>query len=141
MLIVDTTVLVYAAGREHVFRDPCFRLMSAAAAGALEVRTTVEVIQEFIHVRSRSRGREDALVRGRAYLTLLGPLLPSEETHLRDGLAIFGASYRLGSFDAVLAAVALAHGAVLVSADHAFAGVPSLDHVVPTQESVAALGA
>ena len=99
----------------------------------------MEVIQEFVHVRSRVQGREDAVARARSFAALLGPLLGTDETNLQDGLALYGATSRIGSFDAVLAAVAIANGAVLVSADRAFGTVPGLEHVVPTPEAVAAL--
>ena len=46
----------------------------------------------------------------------------------------------LGASDAVLAAVALAHGAeALVSADRAFTGIDGLNHVVPGEGGFEAL--
>jgi predicted nucleic acid-binding protein len=51
---------------------------------------------------------------------------------LEEGLAIYARKADLGSFDAVLAATAIANGArALLSADTAFASVPGLRHVVP----------
>jgi predicted nucleic acid-binding protein len=139
MVIFDTTVLVYAVGDEHPHREPCRQLVRAAHARVLDARTTVEVVQEFVHVRSRRRDRAEAVARAEAFVELLSPLVVAEEAHLRTGLALFGATSRLGPFDSVLAAIALAHGASLVSADRAFSGVPGLNHVIPTEQAVAEL--
>lgn len=136
MIVVDSTVLVYATGTEHPYRDPCRQLVEAVADGRVAATTTVEVIQEFTHVRARRRSRADAAGLARAYVDLLSPLLPVNADALLTGLDLFGA-HPLGAFDAVLAAAARAGGAhVLVSADSAFADVAGLNHIVPDQQGV-----
>lgn len=138
--MLDTTVLVYATGTHHRFRIPCRRLVDAVADGALTATTTVEVIQEFAHVRSRRRDRTEAAALAAALIDLMAPLLVVAESALRDGLATFAAGTRIGAFDAVLAAAALAAGAeAIVSADTAFAEVPGLNLVIPTDDAVTAL--
>lgn len=63
-------------------------------------------------------------------LRLLGPLLTPGEAELAVGLQLFAEHEGLGMFDAVLAATAMAAGAVgLVSADRAFAGVRGLTYL------------
>ena len=57
MIVIDTTVLSYAVGVEHLLRDPCIRLLRAHADGAIDAATTIEVVQEFVHVRARRRGK------------------------------------------------------------------------------------
>ncbi len=47
MIVLDTTVLVYAKGDRHRFRDPCRELVAAAGEGRIEATTTAEVIQKF----------------------------------------------------------------------------------------------
>lgn len=56
MIVLDTTVLVYATGSGYPLREPGRRLVDAVANGVLTARTTVEVIQEFMHVRARRVG-------------------------------------------------------------------------------------
>lgn len=132
MILLDTTVLVYAKGADHPFRDPCRRLIEAIAQGELEATATVEVLQEFVHVRAQRRARSDAVALGSDYADLLAPLLTVEHEHLRRGLSLFERHERLGAFDAVLAATALDTGvSALVSTDSAFAHVSDLPHVVP----------
>ncbi|MGI8537414.1 MAG: type II toxin-antitoxin system VapC family toxin [Mycobacteriales bacterium] len=140
MIVLDTTVLVYALGSEHPLRTPCRRLIDAVAEGSLRATTTVEVVQELAHVRARRRDRADAAQLAQQFVDLLAPLLPVDETALRSGLALYAGSTRLGAFDAVLAAATLAAGAeALVSADAAFAEVPGLTHVPPTEDGVGQL--
>ena len=140
MIVLDTTVLVYAKGAEHPLRDPCRDLITAVANGHLQATTTVEVIQEFVHVRAQRRDRADAVALGGDYANLLSPLLTLTDEHLRKGLSLFEHTPRLGAFDAVLAATALDAGArALVSADAAFADVAVLPHVIPDAPGIAAL--
>jgi predicted nucleic acid-binding protein len=140
MIVLDTTVLVYAKGSEHPLREPCRDLVDSIAKGAVDATTSVEAIQEFVHVRARRRDRKDAATLGRDYAELLSPLLPVEGRHLRRGLELFERSEGLGAFDAVLAAAAIDAGAVaLVSADNDFAGVPDLAHAFPDAAGIGAL--
>ena len=60
MILLDTTVLVYAVGDAHPLRQPCRQLVEAVRDAHLRATTTTEVIQEFAHVRSRRRPRHDA---------------------------------------------------------------------------------
>lgn len=132
MIVVDTPVLAYALGGEHALRAPSARLLEAVAGGTVEATTTVEVIQEFAHVRARRFPRAEAVRVARAFARLLAPLLPTSEDALERGLSIYERNSSLGSFDSVLAATAIVNGAqALLSADSAFAPVPELRHVIP----------
>ena len=139
MIVLDTTVLVYAVGDAHEYREPCRRLIAAIESGAVDATTTHQAVQEFAHVRARRRGRADAVELATAYIDLLSPLLTVDEAGLGSGLNLFGEHERLGAFDAVLCASALAADAAVVSADRAFAGIPGLRHVVPDADGVGAL--
>ena len=131
MIVVDTTLLVYAVGAQHPLKEPSRRLFAAAAAG-LQVTTTAEVIQEFTHVRARRRPRADAVRVARGFAALLSPLLVTDEEALDEGLGIYEREPTIGSFDAVLAATAIAGDAeAFVSADAAFASITGLRHVAP----------
>lgn len=139
MIVLDATVLVYAVGSEHPLRDPCRDLVAAIAAGRVRATTTVEVLQEFTHVRARRRGREDAAALARDYVDVLAPLAIVGEDDLQEGLRLYARSSRLGAFDAVLAATAgRVNAAAIVSADAAF-DEAEVDHVVPDARGVAQL--
>ena len=137
MIVLDTTVLVYTVGADHPLREPCRQLIRAIADGTVLATTTVEVIQEFTHVRARRRDRKDAAALARDYIELLSPLLIVEETDLREGLRLYEEKSGFGAFDAILAAAAHAAGAdALVSADNRFADITAIHHVVPDAEGV-----
>jgi predicted nucleic acid-binding protein len=137
VIVLDTTVLIYAKGADHPLREPCRAIIAAAERGRLRATTTAEAIQEFVHVRARRRDRADAADLGRAYVDLFAPTLHVSEADLREGLRLFERLPALGAFDAVLAATAVAAGAdALISADTAFGSVPGLAWIDPGSASV-----
>ena len=133
MIVLDTSVLVYAVGADHPMCQPCQAIVSAIGHGRLAATTTVEVIQEFVHVRAHRRNRADATARGLDFATLLAPLVRPTHIDVRRGLDLFKHHDRIGSFDAVLMATVLNDDrfGALVSADGAYASIPGLTHVFP----------
>ncbi|MHB8288634.1 MAG: type II toxin-antitoxin system VapC family toxin [Acidimicrobiales bacterium] len=132
MILVDTTILVYALGADHSLRVPCRGLLEGVRDGHVRACTTVEVLQEFAHVRSRRRPRAEASARAREYALGFSPLVRPDEDDLVHGLEIFEATASLGSFDAVLGAVALRRRWALASADRSFGDVNGLRHLDPS---------
>lgn len=131
MILLDTNVLVYAVGGPHPLRESCRRLVTAHGTGHVELAVTVEVLQEFAHIRAKRRRRADVVPLAR----LFGDSLTVVQVSLDDldqGLELFQAHPGIDAFDAVLAAVALRHEAeALVSADRGFVGISGLRHVDP----------
>ena len=135
MIVLDTSVLVYAVGADHPFREPCLRLL--AGAPSRRMTTTAAVIQEFVHVRQRRRSRADAVALGRAYLDLLSPLLDVPDLVVGDALDLMVEHPRLGAFDAALAAAATrARCTALVATDKAFSELRDCPVVVPDDGGV-----
>ena len=127
MIVLDTTVLVYAVGGEHPLRDPSRSLVVAITGGRVRATTSVAVLQEFAHIRAQRRGRADAASLARYFKELLSPLMPVTTPDLEKGLQLFQKHERLGAFDALLAAAALrAEADGLVSGDAAFGEVGGL---------------
>lgn len=131
MIVVDTTVLSYSVGTEHPLREPCRRLLTAHGDGRIAATTTVDVIQEFAHVRARRRSRTDAVRVAREF-AMAFDLLLTQRDDLELGLALFERHGALGAFDAVLAAAALNRNVeALISADKAFGHIPHLAWIDP----------
>jgi predicted nucleic acid-binding protein len=126
VIVLDTTILVYAVGADHPLRAPCRTLLELVRDGEVRASTTVEVVQEFAHVRSRRRPRAEAAARAREYALGLSPLTRPEEADLLDGLNLFEMSGDLGPFDAVLVTTAKRRGWALASADRSFGQVAGL---------------
>lgn len=136
MIVLDTSILSYAVGGPHPLREPCRRLIGAVGAGTIDAAVTVEVLQEFTHVRTQRRTRGDAVALARHYRSALRVLI-TELEDLELGLDLFTSHARLGAFDAVLAAVAIRVDAeALVSADRAFGTVAGLRWVDPASPAL-----
>lgn len=139
MIVLDTTVLAYAVGSEHPLRGPCRAIIDAIGDGRVAATTTIEVLQEFVHVHARRGRRQDAITHARDYLSLLSPLRTVEPEDFAAALDLFGAHPGLGAFDAVLAAVVIrTPPTILVSADRAFGGLAGLRHVDPADPAAIA---
>jgi predicted nucleic acid-binding protein len=106
-------------------------LLDAHADGIVQATTTIEVIQEFLHIRSRRRSRGDAASLARDFASAFDLVIATAED-LAMGITLYERHPRLGAFDAVLAAVALhRHAEALVSADRAFGEVSNLIWIDP----------
>ena len=71
---VDTNIPIYAAGRDHPYKEPCARIIRAIAVNPARFLTDAEVLQELMHHYLRTNrwvaGREvfhrfETLLRGR----------------------------------------------------------------------------
>lgn len=49
MSLVDSNILMYAAGAQHAHKAPSAALLERVAAGAVEATIDVEVLQEVLH--------------------------------------------------------------------------------------------
>lgn len=112
------------------------RVVDAVANGRLGATTSLGVIEEFTHVAARRRGRTDATALARQYVRLLQPLRLEEAEDLDVGLGLFERHATLGSFDALLAAVAIRHGDTILSPDRGFAGIPAVRHADLTSDAL-----
>jgi predicted nucleic acid-binding protein len=131
VILLDTTVLMYAVGQDHPLREPCRRLLQEHAVGRLECATTVDVIQEFAHVYARRRPRAEAVTLAHRYAEAL-PLALTHPSDLQRGLELYQTYEALRCSDAVLAAVSLNHGLDgVASADQAFGTVRGLHWISP----------
>ena len=119
-------------GAEHLYRAACRDIVGLAASGVLLGDASVELVQEFVHVRTRRlRDRRESTEAGRE-IGRLCRLHPLELEDLRLGLELFEESTRLELRDALHAATALNRGiGLIVSTDRAFDGVAGLERVDP----------
>ena len=138
MILLDTTCLVYAVGDDHDRQANSRALINAALRGSVTARTTTQVIMEFAHVRGRRRDRTDAAALARDFGDLLGPLEPTTAADVATALTLWQDNGQIGSFDALLLAVAVRTGAeAIVSEDTGLARVG----VVPVMTAAEALRA
>jgi hypothetical protein len=137
---IDTNVFLYALGADHAHRAACQSIIELMANGRLSGESSVEVLQEFLHVRLRRAGdRPEALARAEELAVLCRPLHAFEPHDLRRALELARRHEHLGARDAVHAATALNRGIdAIVSADRHFDGIPGLDRVDPGDRAAVA---
>lgn len=121
MKLVDTNVLVYAAGRPDPNRDPCRRILEDVDDRPEEYGIDVETLQELLDVYTRRGQRAFAaqLVR-RTLETFVDPF-PVTRREIEEAADIVKEYRRLTPRDAIHAAVVLTYNLDgIVSADRSF---------------------
>lgn len=135
--LADTSLFVYARGRQHPYREPCRAVLRAARDGLIDLEASVEVVQEYAHLLLR-RGvdrsaalDEAAEVRGQCRLHPFGLDV------LREVMALLRRHPALGVRDAVHAATAVHAGLpAILSTDRVFDGISAIVRVDPAAQDV-----
>lgn len=140
--LYDTSIFIYATGREHPYREPCRRILEMAEAGQLIGEASADLVQELVHQRTRrtgDRAESAEAARAAAEVCRLHPLEPDD---VLRGLDLFEAHPSLDARDAMFAALALNRGIdALLATDRAFDQVDGLERIDPADaEAVGALG-
>lgn len=133
--LYDTSIFVYALGREHPYKEPCREVVRKAASGDLQGEASADLLQELLHQRARRMGaRSDAAKVARNVARLVW-WHPVEINDLQRGIDLFEAHADLDARDAVFAALALNRGIdAVLTTDRAFDGVDGLERIDPTDE-------
>ena len=130
VVLVDTSVFVYALGGRHRFQQPCREFLWSARDQGLELHASVEMVQELVFHRMRKVDPRTAVEQGR--LAARACVLHAfDERVLGRALEMIEAG-RLRGRDAVHAATAEVAGITgIVSTDSAFDDV--IDRIDPAQ--------
>jgi uncharacterized protein len=130
--LYDTSVFLYAIGGPHDYRTPCREILARVEAEDVQGDASSDLIQEVVHHRfrrTRDRDRAAREARDVARLCRLHEVRPADVLRALD---LYAASKRLGSRDAVFAAVALNRAIpAILSPDRAFDEVAGLVRVDP----------
>ena len=130
---LDTCVPIYAAGRDHPYREPCVRIVLAVADGEIEAVTDAEVIQEIAYRFHAIHRRTEGLKLAEAFLSLVEAVLPVTRREVARSLQLQRTYSFLSPRDAIH--VAVMEGAGLnriVTADCHFDRVREVERVDPT---------
>lgn len=127
MILIDSNVLMYAAGAPHPHKGPSLALLERIAGGEVEAAVDAEALQEILH-RYRAI---DEWARGRHVYDLARRVFPSVipvDAHVLDrARELMDAHADLQARDAVHAAVVLHHDMeALCSYDRDFDRVPGI---------------
>lgn len=134
--LYDTSIFVYARGREHFFREPCRSLVRLAEEGVLTGEASVELIQEYAHLlRRRGMGGAEVRQRARGVATLC-LMHEVSEADVDLALNLVATNPKMQVRDGIHAATALRRGVpIIVSADRGFDGIDGLQRLDP-QEAI-----
>ncbi len=132
MILIDTDVFMYAAGRSHPHKAPSESFLLRVAEGEVDAAIDAEVLQEILH-RYRSLGFDHE---GRRIFNLARRIVPAALPVTAEVMGaareLLDAHDRLTVRDAVHAAVALQCGATAIcSYDRDFDEVGRLRRVEP----------
>jgi uncharacterized protein len=118
---VDTSVIMYAGGRDHPLRRPCREVIRQVVAGDLDGVTSAEVVQEILHRFASSPQREKGIAMARATLDLFDHLLPVDRTMISAAVDLHEQYEDLSARDALHAAACMVHDVpTIVSTDTDF---------------------
>ena len=131
MILVDTTILIYAVGEDHAVAFTRPRVRGTGSRwpdlGLRRQSKPFRSLPTFEHGVARDRMPPA----GREYSRGLSPLVRPDRDDLLEGLGLLEVLEGLGPFDAVLAAAARRRGWALASADRSFGQVPDLTYLDP----------
>lgn len=132
MILVDTNVVMYAAGAEHPSKAPAVSFLERAAAGELVAMIDSEALQEILH-RYRSIGRWDDGKRVYDLARKVLPLTIPIDDEVTDRARELMDQYpRLIARDAVHAAVVLTRKLEgIATFDRDFDGIRGVKRIEP----------
>jgi uncharacterized protein len=139
--LYDTSIFIYALGREHPYREPCREILRRAGTKELQGEASVDLIQELAHQRFRRTGDRAGAVEAARTVAALCTLHPLEPDDVLRGVGVFEDHPQLDARDAVFAALALNRGIdAILATDRAFDDVDGLERIDPADsQRVAAL--
>jgi predicted nucleic acid-binding protein len=133
--LYDTTIFVYALGREHPYREPCLRIIDLAEKGLLAGEISADLLQEVSHQRLRQTGSRQRATRNARNIAGLCEVLDVRRDDQMRALDLFESHSKLSARDAVFAAVALNRGiGAILSTDRGFDGIEGLERIDPADE-------
>ena len=132
MIVVDTNVLMYAAGRSHPCKKPSLRFLEQVASGEVEAAIDAETLQEILHrYRALGRWKEGRELYDMAR-RLLSTVLPVTAAVMDESRRLLDLEAGMSARDAVHAAVCLVFEAeALCSWDRDFDRIAGVRRMEP----------
>ena len=130
LYFIDTNVFVYAVGQPGPLKQPCAEILRSIASREIQSATSVEVLQEILHVYSRRNRRAEAVTVARTLAGQVTQLLPITQAVFIHALTIHSRFPQLTAKDSLHAATLYHFGLThILSADHHFDGLPGITRI------------
>lgn len=132
---IDANIPIYAAGREHPYREPCARIIRAIANNPAHFITDAEVLQELMHhYRRTNRWATGGEVFRRFETLLQSRIEPTYPEDVSQAVRMAEDGHRSNSRDLVHASVMRRYGTnICISADTDFDRIPGVRRLYPIQ--------
>lgn len=137
MILVDTNVIMYAAGAEHAFKGPSVAFLERAVRGELVAMVDAETLQEILH-RYKAIGRwQDGQRVYDLARRVLPMTLPIDDLVTDRARELMDDYPRLLARDAVHAAVVLTRKLEgIATFDRDFDGIRGVKRIEPKTKSI-----
>ena len=127
MRLIDTNVVVYAAGKAHPLQEEARKVLDRVAEGTLHANIDAEVFQEILHVYSARRERTNGFDTVDDLLVLFPNPIPIGREEIEAARDLTRAYSFLGARDAIHAAVVQTHELEgIITADKVFDRIKGL---------------
>jgi len=134
LYFLDTSIIMYAVGKEHHYKESCVAIIEKIARQKLEVVTDSEVFQEILYRYSHIGQKEKGISVARDMLILIGNVIPVKREDVKLALEIFADSKGIKSRDAIHAAIMLNNGFnEILSTDRHFEKIKGIKRKDPFQ--------
>ena len=133
-VFVDANVPMYAAGRNHPFKEPSAEFLRAVGRRRIDAVSDVEVLQEILHRYRAVQRASDGFVVFESFATAVRLFHPVVLDDLWECRAILEQHDTIRARDAIHAAVMRRTGVrTIVSYDRHFDEIPGMDRVTPDE--------
>lgn len=141
MMLLEANIVIYAEGREYIYRDPCRLVMDQVRLRPERYAIDAETIQEILYSYSRQGELDKGIRIVDELLARMPHIIPITVVEIREAMRLMRETPGLSARDAIHAAVVMVHGLDgIINADRDFARIPGLRRYDPA-ELAAGLGA
>ena len=132
MILIDTNVIMYAAGAEHPHKRPSVRLLEQVAAGDVDAIIDAETLQEILQrYRSIKRWADGKKVYDLAR-QIFPEIIPVTSEVLDHARRLLDANTKLMARDALHAAIVIGEGLeAICTYDRDFDGIAGVRRIEP----------
>ena len=134
MILIDTNIIVYAAGTPHPYKEACNRILAEESSGGGRFTIDVETLQEVLHVYSARHERQRGFETFDDLLRIFPNPIPIQRSEAAIARELMERYTGLTARDALHAAVVIVHSLEgIASADSAFGQISGLKRFDPLE--------
>ncbi|NPA75776.1 MAG: type II toxin-antitoxin system VapC family toxin [Euryarchaeota archaeon] len=100
MIFIDTSIIMYAAGKPHPNKKPSVELLKLVAIGEIDAVINVEVIQEILHRYTMIKMKDMGINLAKSTLQIIPRIYSVEVSDVIKAMNILG-KYNITSRDAI----------------------------------------